>query len=272
MILKTSFLGYPRAQRLALLNDLLNFYSRLAYSSNLLDYLETFLLKFALWQPVSNMSNSYEKQKSGLPPSDQKYETQVKPISKPPKTLKPEEKSKIGELFWTFPVSRETAEINPKSKSEFLFSEDFLLGLLVGATKEEKSQDQSRFAQLTEYRHDLAYARFASPLRDALIAASGPTYIVVAVKNSMMKDHINELQKNQGFEGFMQLLLDKPKKVFALSMGEMQQLIQTFKARAAAKTLPPAVTVTIEKEAVKPEISVEDQLKKRFVNLKIVND
>lgn len=271
-VLNRSFLRYPVSQRIQLLNDLLSFYNKLAYTSNVMDYLETILLKFTLFQEPPTETPSYEKKKYQPQKSDSKSETQANSEKTDQKMLKTREKTDLASIFWNSDVSRETHKNNQISKSEFIFPEDFLLSLLVGATKAEKGQDQIHMKSVTDYLSDLDYARFADTLKDVTIAASGSSYLLAAVQTALLRDHINDLQTTQGYEVFLKKLLGKPKKVFALTIAETQKLIQRFKERSARKTLPEAAVIQIEQTEVKEELPVEEQLKSRFADLQIVND
>lgn len=275
-VIEKSFLPQPINKRIDTLNDLMNLYNKLAYSSNVMDYLETILLKSALWKsqiPVSNGSTvQYEKQIPQQIPSENISESQQKSRSKPVQTPKVREKTDLASLFWKSDVSRETIQPEKKSVSEFIFPEDFLLGLLVGATKAEKSQDQSHMNAITQDLNDLEFGKFANALMNSAIAASSQNYLLLAAGSKLSRDQINTLQDTLGFEGYMKKLLGRPKKVFALTRHETNLLIQKFKERAQTKTLPPAAQIEIAAETLPIEESIEDQLKKRFDDLQIVND
>lgn len=279
-VIEKSFLSQPVEKRIQILNDLMNLYNKLAYSSNVMDYIETILLKNALWKPAPMFQRpvqqavqpQYERRSSIHSPSEQKSDRPMRPqnptVSTAPASTKPD----LAKQFWNMNVSRETSEKTEMHQSEFRFSEDFLLSLLVGATKTEKSNDLNHMKDGSKYIHDLDYAKFAMSLRGSKIAASGTNYILLGVANNLIKDNINGLEQSIGYEAFTNKLLGKPKKVFAITLDEVTSLFAAFKKRAAEKTLPDPAMIEVLLPAAEQEVPVEEQLKKRFTDLKIEED
>lgn len=271
-VLKQSFLGHPVQKRIQILNDLMNLYNKLAFSSNVMDYIETILLKAALWQEKVIYQAPYEKKKPVQNRYEMKSETKTEFRGHPADLPKVNKKTDLASLFWNSDVSRETMNPAQKPESEFTFSEDFLLSLLVGATKSEKSRDQNHMTDLDHWLSDLTLARFAAALHNVQIAASGSTYILVAAPGELEKNNINELQTAAGFEQFTNSVLEKPKKVFALTISETRKLIEAFKKRSKENSLPAAAQIEAVLPAVEKEVPVEEELKSRFADLEIIDD
>lgn len=283
-ILTQYFLIHPTSKRVNLLNDLMALYNKMAFSSNVLDYLETILLKAALWQAptsfqsVSSLPSGANTEKPTIEISQSNSssfkETPVietnSPISLENRSLKKSISSSnnLSSIFWHKDVSRETSLKNHKSNTSV--TDEFLLSLLVGANKEEKKKDQILMGENSHYLHDLDYAKFATTLTEISIVASGSNYILIGVKDEVKKNYINNLQNNFGYERYFQEILETPKKIFAITMLEAKKLVQNFIKRQKENTLPSPAKVTLSQDP--NSMSLEDQLKARFDNLQIVQD
>ena len=131
---------------------------------------------------------------------------------------------------------------------------DFILGLLAGATKPEKAEDMLKFQSIGNYLSDLKWARYASLLRNVSIVGSGKNYIVIATESNAEANEINETDRNNEFHDFVTELLGKNKKLFAISKQQQNVIIQEFKDRMINGTLPEPVIiedVVIEEKIVK---------------------
>ena len=129
---------------------------------------------------------------------------------------------------------------------------EFILGLLAGANKPEKSSDMNSFKRISELMMDFKLAKYASLLKKCTIVGSGKKYIVVSVDNQALANEINELDIKNEFHDFIFELMKKNKKIFAISKEQQNIVIQEFKERMLAGTLPDPVQIeTIEKN--KPE-------------------
>ncbi len=280
-LLQKSFLIHSNAKRVSLLNDLMTLYNKLAFSSNVMDYLETILLKAALYQApvspsflnpvpeVSSLSSGVSRPTtvsvdSPLPPKKQlPVEEDLSKKSTPsPKT------PNLASIFWQKNVSRETTSKNHKSNVPM--DENFLLSLLVGANKEEKEHDQVLLKENIRYVHDIEYAKFATTLQEGMIVASAPTYLVYSVQDEVNRDFMNGQQENLGYENYFETLLEKPKKLFVVTVKEARKLIQTFIKRQKENTLPPAAQIDLTRPL--ESLNLTDQLKERFQNQIEVRD
>ncbi len=282
-LLQTSFLIHSSSKRVSLLNDLMGLYNKLAFSSNIMDYLETILLKAALYQPPVLPTLS-----STTAPSSNRSLSSSRPVLSSESTLEPsslkkspslEEKNlkkstplskspDLASIFWQKNVSRETASKNHKSNA--LMDENFLLSLLVGANKEEKERDQVLIKENSRYLHTLDYAKFATTLQEGTIIASGPTYLLFAVRDEVNRDFMNGQQESLGYENYFEMLLEKPKKLFVITLKEAKQLINAFRKRKEEDTLPPAAQIELKLST--PSLDLTDQLKERFHNQIVVRN
>ena len=271
-ILNKYFMNHPVQKRIQILNDLMNLYNRLAFSSNVMDYMETILLKAALWQaPVQNPiacdvhpnnQIQYEKRSDSSDKS-------ARQVTNSPKVTP---KSNLSDLFWKSDVSRETTKMSEKPKSEFTFSEDFLLSLLVAGNKEEKNADMYNMKDLEKYRNDLKYSRFVASLNKFTYIADGKDFMLIGVQSKLDRDFINDMQNSVGYETFTNEILKKPKKIFAITIEDGKNLIEVFKKRSAEKTLPEPAKLELNEVLNVEDLPIEEQLLKRFKDLKIVDD
>lgn len=123
-------------------------------------------------------------------------------------------------------------------KKKIGLDEEFVLRLLVGANKPEKARDNEKMDQIAKYMLDMEYAKYARLLVDSTIIASAEGYIVLSVPSSALANEINDLDKNSEFLEFTNILLDKAKKVFALTEEKTSYVIQLFKDRSRTRSLP----------------------------------
>ena len=137
---------------------------------------------------------------------------------------------------------------------------EFVLGLLAGANKPEKAKDSQHFQRIPEFMLDFKYAKYGSLLKNASIVGSGKTYIVVCVDNQAVANEINEMDSKNEFHDFITELMERNKKIFAISVDQQKYVIKEFKDRMIAGTLPDPIqidAVTIEKKEIK-ELTQEE--------------
>ena len=127
---------------------------------------------------------------------------------------------------------------------------EYLLSLLVGANKSYKHEDLTKIENIANYYLSPAWARYANLLRDINVVASGKEYIIVSVKNEAIANEINEIDAQGSLMEFMEVLLLKKKKVFAVTDEEQKQLINEFIQRQRSHTLPEAATVKLEEDSL----------------------
>ena len=271
-ILNKYFMNHPVQKRIQILNDLMNLYNRLAFSSNVMDYMETILLKAALWQaPVQNPI-AYDVHPNNQIQYEKRSDSSDKSATQVTNSPKVTQKSNLSDLFWKSDVSRETTKMSEKPKSEFTFSEDFLLSLLVAGNKEEKNADMYNMKDLEKYRNDLKYSRFVASLNKFTYIADGKDFMLIGVQSKLDRDFINDMQNSVGYETFTNEILKKPKKIFAITIEDGKNLIEVFKKRSAEKTLPEPAKLELNEVLNVEDLPIEEQLLKRFKDLKIVDD
>lgn len=102
---------------------------------------------------------------------------------------------------------------------------------MAGANKPEKAQDIKDFYRIAEYMLDLTWAKSANLLKNSMIVGSGSNYIVISVDNQAEANEINEADSKNEFNAFIQELLHKNKKIFAISKEHQTRIIREFKER-----------------------------------------
>ena len=265
------------------LNELMDVFNKYNYASNVLDYLETALLK--------SISNSYEikskithdviedsdgeKEENFAKSSDLSYDLTSEKSEIDKKEPKNSENTGISELETISDVSRETLKEVGNKDSKIILNDEYILQLLVGANKTERKIDTAKMDERNMYLADLEYAKYANSLRNIAIVASGDKYIVVAVRSELEAKEINEMQLTQGFEDFMEQVLGKAKKIFAIDHIQQTRVLEEFKERMIQGTLPEPVDVIISRSNSsdkEKKLSEEEQMIELFPNIEIVND
>lgn len=282
-VIEKYLLKSPSPFRFNVLNELIDVFNKYNYASNVLDYLETALLK--------SISNSYEiKSKTAhevieesdgeneeniAESSDLSYDLTSEKSEIDKKVPKNSENTGISELETISDVSRETLKEVGNKDSKIILNDEYILQLLVGANKTERKIDTAKMDERNMYLADLEYAKYANSLRNIAIVASGDKYIVVAVRSELEAKEINEMQLTQGFEDFMEQVLGKAKKIFAIDHIQQTRVLEEFKERMIQGTLPEPVDVIISRSHSsdkEKKLSEEEQMIELFPNIEIVND
>lgn len=282
-VIEKYLLKSPSPFRFNVLNELMDVFNKYNYASNVLDYLETALLK--------SISNSYEikpknaqkvidnsdgeNEENFIESSDLSYDLTSEKSEIDKKVPKNSENSDISKSETISDVSRETLKEVGNKDSKIILNDEYILQLLVGANKTERKIDTTKMDERNMYLSDLEYAKYANSLRNITIVASGDKYIVVAVRSELEAKEINEMQLNQGFEDFMEQVLGKAKKIFAIDHIQQTRVLEEFKERMIQGTLPEPVDVIISKSNSsnkEKKLSEEEQMIELFPNIEIVND
>ena len=282
-VIEKYLLKSPSPFRFNVLNELMDVFNKYNYASNVLDYLETALLK--------SISNSYEikskithdviedsdreKEENFAKSSDLSYDLTSEKSEIDKKEPKNSENTGISELETISDVSRETLKEVGNKDSKIILNDEYILQLLVGANKTERKIDTAKMDERNMYLADLEYAKYANSLRNIAIVASGDKYIVVAVRSELEAKEINEMQLTQGFEDFMEQVLGKAKKIFAIDHIQQTRVLEEFKERMIQGTLPEPVDVIISRSHSsdkEKKLSEEEQMIELFPNIEIVND
>lgn len=282
-VIEKYLLKSPSPFRFNVLNELMDVFNKYNYASNVLDYLETALLK--------SISNSYEiksktthdviedsdreNKENFAKSSDLSYDLTSEKSEIDKKMPKNSENTGISELETISDVSRETLKEVGNKNSKIILNDEYILQLLVGANKTERKIDTAKMDERNMYLADLEYAKYANSLRNIAIVASGDKYIVVAVRSELEAKEINEMQLTQGFEDFMEQVLGKAKKIFAIDHIQQTRVLEEFKERMIQGTLPEPVDVIISRSNSsdkEKKLSEEEQMIELFPNIEIVND
>lgn len=282
-VIEKYLLKSPSPFRFNVLNELMDVFNKYNYASNVLDYLETALLK--------SISNSYEiksktahevieesdgeNEENFAESSDLSYDLTSEKSEIDKKVPKNSENTGISELETISDVSRETLKEVGNKDSKIILNDEYILQLLVGANKTERKIDTAKMDERNMYLADLEYAKYANSLRNIAIVASGDKYIVVAVRSELEAKEINEMQLTQGFEDFMEQVLGKAKKIFAIDRIQQTRVLEEFKERMIQGTLPEPVDVIISRSNSsdkEKKLSEEEQMIELFPNIEIVND
>lgn len=282
-VIEKYLLKSPSPFRFNVLNELMEVFNKYNYASNVLDYLETALLK--------SISNSYEiksktthdviedsdreNKENFAKSSDLSYDLTSEKSEIDKKVPKNSENTGISELETISDVSRETLKEVGNKNSKIILNDEYILQLLVGANKTERKIDTAKMDERNMYLADLEYAKYANSLRNIAIVASGDKYIVVAVRSELEAKEINEMQLTQGFEDFMEQVLGKAKKIFAIDHIQQTRVLEEFKERMIQGTLPEPVDVIISRSNSsdkEKKLSEEEQMIELFPNIEIVND
>lgn len=265
--------------RIKCMEELMDTYNKYTYASNALDYLEASLLKIS--------SYSYES-KTHIIDSDhndfkeveeeENYETSYDDTSDDSdiieKNTQKDDNNGVLEKSEISDVSRETLKQSENKNNKIILNDEFVIQLLVGATKMERSIDTNKFNNIGQFISSLEFGKYAATLRNSTIMASGSNYIVVCVSSEIFAKQINEFELNYGYEDFMEVLLGKAKKVFALDKTQQSRVLDEFKERMISGNLPEPFQVHLKRKDAESEnnMSIEDHMKSLFPNIEIKED
>ena len=265
--------------RIKCMEELMDTYNKYTYASNALDYLEASLLKIS--------SYSYES-KTHIIDSDhndfkeveeeENYETSYDDTSDNSdiieKNTQKDDNNGVLEKSEISDVSRETLKQSENTNNKIILNDEFVIQLLVGATKMERSIDTNKFNNIGQFISSLEFGKYAATLRNSTIMASGSNYIVVCVSSEIFAKQINEFELNYGYEDFMEVLLGKAKKVFALDKTQQSRVLDEFKERMISGNLPEPFQVHLKRKDAESEnnMSIEDHMKSLFPNIEIKED
>lgn len=265
--------------RIKCMEELMDTYNKYTYASNALDYLEASLLKIS--------SYSYES-KTHIIDSDhndfkeveeeENYETSYDDTSEDSdiieKNTQKDDNNGVLEKSEISDVSRETLKQSENKNNKIILNDEFVIQLLVGATKMERSIDTNKFNNIGQFISSLEFGKYAATLRNSTIMASGSNYIVVCVSSEIFAKQINEFELNYGYEDFMEVLLGKAKKVFALDKTQQSRVLDEFKERMISGNLPEPFQVHLKRKDAESEnnMSIEDHMKSLFPNIEIKED
>lgn len=265
--------------RIKCMEELMDTYNKYTYASNALDYLEASLLKISSYSYESKthiIDSDYNDFKEIE--EEENYETSYDDTSDNSdiieKNIRKDDNNAVLEKFEISDVSRETLKQSENTNNKIILNDEFVIQLLVGATKMERSIDTNKFNNIGQFISSLEFGKYAATLRNSSIMASGSNYIVVCVSNEIFAKQINEFELNYGYEDFMEVLLGKAKKVFALDKTQQSRVKDEFKERMISGNLPEPYQVRLKRKDKESEnnMSIEDHMKSLFPNIEIKED
>ncbi|MFV0381635.1 MAG: DNA polymerase III subunit gamma/tau [Breznakia sp.] len=139
-----------------------------------------------------------------------------------------------------------------ETKSKIL-DDEFVLRLLVGASKDEKNEDKSQIKGIHAYKLEEETARYANLLAPTEIVASSKTYFIVTSNTQAIANEINDLDEQGKFQGFIHLLFKKPKRVFAINDVQYKRVVDEFRNRYSTQNLPESVEIKLHIQEEKKE-------------------
>ena len=265
--------------RIKCMEELMDTYNKYTYASNALDYLEASLLKISSYSYESKIHiidsdhNDFKEVEE-----EENYETSYDDTSDDSdiieKNTQKDDNNGVLEKSEISDVSRETLKQSENKNNKIILNDEFVIQLLVGATKMERSIDTNKFNNIGQFISSLEFGKYAATLRNSTIMASGSNYIVVCVSSEIFAKQINEFELNYGYEDFMEVLLGKAKKVFALDKTQQSRVLDEFKERMISGNLPEPFQVHLKRKDAESEnnMSIEDHMKSLFPNIEIKED
>lgn len=278
-MIRKYFKSAPIHFKIQCMEELMDTYNKYTYASNALDYLEASLLKISSYsyEPKSNKFKSEYDNNPDIEEEDN-YETSYDDGSDNSDIIEKNseivDKNRVLEKSEISDVSRETLKQSENTDNKIILNDDFVVQLLVGANKMERNIDTTKFNNIGQFTSSLEFGKYAASLRNSIIMASGSNYIVVCASSEIFAKQINEFELNYGYEDFMEVLLGKAKKVFALDKTQQARVLDTFKEKMISGNLPEPFQVHLKrKESItENNMSIEDHMKSLFPNIEIKED
>ena len=278
-MIRKYFKSAPINFRIKCMEELMDTYNKYTYASNALDYLEASLLKISSYSYESK-THIIESDHNDYKEVDEEenYETSYDDTSDDSdiieKNTQKDDNNRVLEKSEISDVSRETLKQSENTNNKIILNDEFVIQLLVGATKMERSIDTNKFNNIGQFISSLEFGKYAATLRNSSIMASGSNYIVVCVSSEIFAKQINEFELNYGYEDFMEVLLGKAKKVFALDKTQQSRVKDEFKERMISGNLPDPYQVRLKRKDSESEnnMSIEDHMKSLFPNIEIKED
>lgn len=238
--------GADTKQRLSMIDILMETYDKYRNAANVGSYFEVCLLKMMSVEKIeTQMVATSQKNIQSVP-----RETMKQTIEAP--EYYPEEVNSYENPIHEIPKVIDNKSAHP-------LDDEFVLQLLVGANKPEKLQDLENFKKLPDYTMELKWAKAANLLKTCKIMASGSTYLILTVGSQAEANEINEKDSRNEFLEFTLELLNKGKKIFAVTNEQQLRVTNNFRERMNENSLPEPKEFTIEmKESKEKDITQEE--------------
>ncbi|MGM9947621.1 DNA polymerase III subunit gamma/tau [Floccifex sp.] len=268
-VIQSCFSNTSVPYKLNVLNHLMDTYSKFVFASNVLDYIESCFLQI--------LSESYDLKTNKID-IEKSYESINTKSERNNEFIKQDE---IKEVFNTkeksdvpqkINVSRETSDTENKERN-ILLNDEYIIQLLTGSNKKIKMEDLSKLEKMNGYLSNLEYGKYANSLMNMKLLSSSETYWVVVLNSNIQVKNVNNIQNEEGYENFMNELLGKPKKVFAITQEQSEKSQNEFLKRMKNNTLPEPAVVHVKIKNNHMKINkTEDELMKVFSDLEIIED
>jgi len=143
-----------------------------------------------------------------------------------------------------------------------------IIRYMVGADKETKIEDESKWGRYKEYLHDLAWTKIVRYMDSSEVFVSSKNYIVIAVPYEENANMINdELHKDQLLQ-FTKEILSVSKQVIAISSAQKERVRQEYIQRHKNGSLPAAIEVKIvQQEVVEVDANKKETIEEQLLDL-----
>lgn len=136
------------------------------------------------------------------------------------------------------PVSEPMSIKNEPVVDDIEIDQETMLEVLVSATKEIKETDRIAWEGIRLLTNNPSYAKFAKLLCDSRILASGTDSMILVVLTKAVANSINAACEDESLMPFINAVLHTDKYVIAITETESKQLVELFRERRLAGTLP----------------------------------
>lgn len=119
----------------------------------------------------------------------------------------------------------ETPEQKQEEKPDF----EFLLSLLLRASRDYKAEVSEKWTKIEDYAQDVDYARIALALKQSEVFTAGDDFVIVKSDYEEMVLQINDEKNNEIGTKLLEELYGKPRKIFAIESRYSAGLIQDYK-------------------------------------------
>lgn len=161
-------------------------------------------------------------------------ETSIKIAKENGKTVE-KEPLKVGEI--TPKVSRETSQ---ESQAITTFSDSELLGFLTTASKTDKEFLSNRWTLIEQYATKPNFKQAVSLLKNTTVAAASEKGVLITCELQPQANFINKVIHREVIHQLLRELASKEVHFYAVTTTQMKLLIEQFKARKEAHTMPTA--------------------------------
>ncbi len=169
----------------------------------------------------------------------------------------------------TLPLKEAVVETLSTQVSQVTEFDDLtIIRYMVGADKETKIEDESKWGRYKEYLHDLAWTKIVRYMDSSEVFVSSKNYIVISVPYEENANMINdELHKDQLLL-FTKEILSVSKQVIAISSAQKERVRQEYIQRHKNGSLPAAIEVKIvQQEVVKVDGNKKETIEEQLLDL-----